>query len=45
MEGHLSDPAEPQGRHDIVIQDEPCVAAKLLQWFRHDTLLSVSFVV
>jgi hypothetical protein len=37
MEGHLNDPAEPRGRHDIVAQDEARVMAKLLRWPRHDT--------
>jgi hypothetical protein len=37
MEGHLNDPVEPRGRHDIVVQDEARVMAKLLRWPRHDT--------
>jgi hypothetical protein len=31
-EGHLGDPTEPRGRHDIVAQDEPHVTAELLRW-------------
>jgi hypothetical protein len=45
MEEYLDDHAEPQGRHDIVVQDEPCFAAKLLQWPKHNTMLSASSVV
>jgi hypothetical protein len=45
MEEHLDDHAEPRGRHNIVAQDEPCFAVKLLQWPKHDTLLSASSVV
>ena len=45
VEGHLGDPAEPRGRHDVVAQDEPRVAVELLRWPRHDTLLSALSVV
>jgi hypothetical protein len=44
MEGHLGNPAEPRGRHDVVAQDD-LVAAELLRWFPHDTLLSASSII
>jgi hypothetical protein len=31
MEGHLGNPAEPRGIHDVVAQDD-LVAAELLRW-------------